>query len=63
MMKISSTVPSVGRKVWPRRLIAAGVPVELHLYPGAIHAFNAMPEAGLTKVYSRDLQGAIARLL
>ena len=48
---------------YARRLIAAGVPVELHVYPGAIHAFNAMPEAGLTKAYSRDLLGAIARLL
>lgn len=46
-----------------RRLIAAGVPVELHSYPGAIHAFNAVPGAALTKAYARDLLGAIARWL
>ena len=46
-----------------RRLIAAGVAVELHSYPGAIHAFNAVPGAALTKGYARDLLGAIARWL
>lgn len=45
------------------RLVKAGVPVELHSYPGAIHAFNAMAEAATAKAFTRDLLGAIARML
>jgi triacylglycerol lipase len=45
------------------RLVKAGVPVELHSYPGAIHAFNAITEATTAKAFTRDLLGAIARLL
>lgn len=48
---------------YARRLTDAGVPVELHVYPGAIHAFNLMPDAALTKAFSRDLLGAISRWL
>ncbi len=46
-----------------RRLTAAGVPVELHSYPGAIHAFNAVADSQLAKSYARDLLSAIARVL
>jgi acetyl esterase/lipase len=46
-----------------RRLVAAGVPVELHSYPGAIHAFNAVAESRLAKAYGRDLMGAMAHWL
>ncbi|WP_374280162.1 alpha/beta hydrolase [Novosphingobium sp.] len=46
-----------------RRLCAAGVPVELHSYPGAPHAFNVMPDAASAKAYSRDLLAAATRLL
>lgn len=46
-----------------RRLTAAGVPVEVHSYPGAIHAFNAVAGARLTQAYARDLMGAITRWL
>ncbi len=45
------------------RLVKAGVPVELHSYPGAIHAFNAMAEATTAKAFIRDLLGAMARML
>ncbi|WP_421846579.1 alpha/beta hydrolase [Novosphingobium sp.] len=45
------------------RLVKAGVPVELHSYPGAIHAFNAMAEAKTAKAFTRDLLGAMARML
>ena len=45
------------------RLVKAGVSVELHSYPGAIHAFNALTEAATAKAYTRDLLGAMARML
>lgn len=46
-----------------RRLAGAGVPVELHVYPGAFHAFNIMPTAQITQSYNRDMAAAISRLL
>ena len=48
---------------YARRLTAVGVPVELHSYPGAVHAFNAVPDSHLAKSYSRDLLSAIVRML
>ena len=39
------------------------MPVELHSYPGAIHAFNAIAEATTAKAFTRDLLGAMARML
>jgi acetyl esterase/lipase len=48
---------------YARRLAAAGVPVELHAYPGAVHAFNAMTESRLARDYGRDLYAAIGRML
>lgn len=48
---------------YARRLVAARVPVELHSYPGAIHAFNAVAESRLAKAYGRDLLGAMAHWL
>lgn len=48
---------------YARRLVAAGVPVELHSYPGAIHAFNVVAEAAISQAFNRDMMTAIARLL
>ena len=36
------------------RLIRAGVPVELHVYPGAFHGFNFMEEARVSVVAEAD---------
>ena len=48
---------------YARRLIRAGVPTELHIYPGAPHGFMFMPEAQLTKTFARDSTAALARAL
>lgn len=48
---------------YARRLVAAGVLVELHSYPGAIHAFNAVTDSRLAQAFGRDLLGAMARWL
>ncbi len=47
---------------YARRLAAAGVPCELHLYPGAIHAFNMIATAAVARQANRDLMDAIGRL-
>ena len=44
------------------KLSRAGVPVELHLYPGGVHGFDAFPGA-LSDGFQTDLHAAIARLL
>jgi triacylglycerol lipase len=45
------------------RLTRAGVPVELHVYPGAFHGFQAAPEARVTLTATRDSRDALARFL
>lgn len=48
---------------YARLLAHSQVPVELHVYPGAIHAFNAVADAETAKAFNRDLMSAVARLL
>ena len=46
-----------------RRLIRAGVPVELHVYPGAFHAFDISPTAAVSNQMRKDSFNALARAL
>ncbi|MCC3273571.1 alpha/beta hydrolase [Arthrobacter zhangbolii] len=48
---------------YARRLIAAGVPTELHVYPGAYHAYDMNPQAQVTGSYFRDFLGGLSRSL
>jgi triacylglycerol lipase len=48
---------------YARRLIDSGVPTELHVYPGAIHAFEMVPETTLAEQAATDLRRGLARLL
>ncbi|UKK82973.1 alpha/beta hydrolase [Sphingopyxis sp. BSN-002] len=47
---------------YARRLVAAGVPVDLHSYAGAIHAFNAIPDAALSQRFNAGLLAAAAAM-
>ena len=41
------------------RLLAAGIPTELHVYPGAPHGFEMIcPDAGVAKACQRDITQA-----
>ena len=44
-----------------RRLIAEGVPAELHVYPGAYHAFQWVASARVTQTFGRDAVEALQR--
>jgi acetyl esterase/lipase len=48
---------------YARRLIRAGVPTELHVYPGAPHGFMFAPDAGVTRTYARDSLAAWTKAL
>jgi len=49
---------------YARRLIESCVPTELHVYPGACHAFDGMaPEAYVSRQFTTDFQRAVKRAL
>jgi triacylglycerol lipase len=48
---------------YARRLIDAGVQTELHVYPGAIHAFEMVPDTGLQAQAAMDLKRGLKRLM
>jgi acetyl esterase/lipase len=49
---------------YARRLLEAGVPTELHVYPGGVHGFDLFaPGAALTERFCRERDEAFARLL
>jgi acetyl esterase/lipase len=48
---------------YARRLLHAGVPTELHVYPGAYHGFNMVPDAQVSLAFNRDLTDALRRAL
>jgi acetyl esterase/lipase len=49
---------------YARRLAKAGVPIELHVYPGAFHAFDVAPQSARVAVAAaRDSREALRRAL
>ncbi|MBL8771866.1 MAG: alpha/beta hydrolase [Phenylobacterium sp.] len=44
-----------------RRLTRAGVPVELHVYPGAFHGFQWAAASDVARTAARDTEAALAR--
>lgn len=49
---------------YARRLIESCVPTELHVYPGACHAFDGMaPEAYVSRQFTADFHRALKRAL
>jgi triacylglycerol lipase len=48
---------------YARRLLHAGVPVELHVYRGATHGFEQVRSAGVTQAAERDSIAALRRAM
>ena len=46
---------------YARRLLRAGVPTELHVYPGAYHGFNMVKLASVAQDFDRDVINALRR--
>ncbi|MFV0535046.1 MAG: alpha/beta hydrolase [Cumulibacter sp.] len=43
------------------RLIRAGIPTELHVYPGGWHAFDMVADSRIGQAYARDFMAALNR--
>jgi acetyl esterase/lipase len=49
---------------YAKRLIAAGVPTELHVYPGGCHAFDMLvPNSSISKRFNTDIHRALKQAL
>lgn len=48
---------------YARRLIGAGVATELHVYPGAVHAFDLIADAAVTRTFEAQCLTALGRAL
>ena len=48
---------------YARRLLQAGVPTELHVYPGAYHAFDMVKSAAVARTFDHEVTSALRRKL
>ncbi|MGH6615851.1 alpha/beta hydrolase [Sphingomonas sp.] len=48
---------------YARRLMRAGVPTELHVYPGGFHGFDILPDTRIGGAARRDSRAALAHFL
>jgi acetyl esterase/lipase len=48
---------------YARRLVRAGVPTEMHIYPGAPHGFMLVAQSGVARTFARDSMAALERAL
>ncbi|MES2058893.1 MAG: alpha/beta hydrolase [Pseudomonadota bacterium] len=48
---------------YARRLMRAGVPTELHVYPGGFHGFDILPDTRVGGAARRDSRAALAHFL
>ncbi|HXC38857.1 MAG TPA: alpha/beta hydrolase fold domain-containing protein, partial [Burkholderiales bacterium] len=49
---------------YAQRLLAAGIPTELHVYPGGYHGFNGIvPNSGIARRFNGDRDEALKRML
>ena len=48
---------------YARRLMRAGIPTELHVYPGAFHGFPMAADARVSQAHTRDYLNALSRAL